>query len=96
MLINYLLFTQYSGDQDGKRSFPRHVFANPYNPSVCPVLALAVLIFSQDTTAANPTLFPEHVNRQFSHWLKRACQNLPMALNNVTIKVDSTGNCTVC
>ena len=33
------------GDQEGVKCFARHLYANPSIPSICPVLALAVLIF---------------------------------------------------
>ena len=34
-------------DQEGARVFSRHVYANPAHPTICPVLALAVLIFTR-------------------------------------------------
>lgn len=38
---------KHKGDQEGSKCFPRHVFANPLQPSICPVLSLAVNIFSK-------------------------------------------------
>ncbi len=32
---------RHKGDQEGRYSYPRHVFANPLNPSTCPVLSLS-------------------------------------------------------
>ena len=40
------------GDQDGLLSYWKRVYANPLNPSLCPVLALAVHVFS--ITPADP------------------------------------------
>jgi len=34
-------------DQEGAKVFPRHVYANPASPTLCPILALAVLIFTR-------------------------------------------------
>ena len=34
------------GDQDGSRAFPRHIYANPRDPILCPILALSLHIFS--------------------------------------------------
>ena len=34
-------------DQKGEMIYPRHLYANPINPAVCPVLAVAVIIFSK-------------------------------------------------
>ncbi len=36
----------HKGDQTGEKKFGKHVYANPYIPHICPVLALAVLIFT--------------------------------------------------
>ncbi|KAH9157947.1 hypothetical protein AeRB84_000266 [Aphanomyces euteiches] len=35
----------HKGDQTGESKYGKHVYANPYEPAVCPVLALAVLLF---------------------------------------------------
>ena len=32
-------------DQTGERKFKKHVYANPYEPSICPVLTIAVNLF---------------------------------------------------
>jgi hypothetical protein len=36
---------KHKGDQEGVKCFARHVYANPSNPVICPVLALAILTF---------------------------------------------------
>ncbi|MGH2639759.1 MAG: hypothetical protein ACRDF4_10870 [Rhabdochlamydiaceae bacterium] len=36
---------KHKGDQEGAKCFARHVYANPSNPIICPVLALAILTF---------------------------------------------------
>ena len=36
---------KHKGDQSGTKIIDRHVFANPLEPVICPVLALAVLLF---------------------------------------------------
>ena len=47
-------FVKSKGDQTGRNSDQEwHVFANPHNPEICPVLALACYIFS------NPGIFQE-------------------------------------
>lgn len=43
-----VVFTQHKGDKEGQHSFGRHVYANPVHPELCPILALAVLIFSKN------------------------------------------------
>ncbi|ETK87990.1 hypothetical protein L915_07683, partial [Phytophthora nicotianae] len=42
----------HKGDQKGSEKFGKHVYANPYTPCQCPILALAVHLFScPDRTA---------------------------------------------
>ena len=45
-------FAQHKGDKKGHVRFGRHVYANPGDPKICPVLAVAVLIFSKTHRAA--------------------------------------------
>jgi hypothetical protein len=40
------------GDQTGADKYGEHIYANPYEPSRCPILALAVLLFT----------YPERLN----------------------------------
>lgn len=37
--------SKHKGDQTGDRTSPKHLFANPYDPFMCPVLALALHVF---------------------------------------------------
>ena len=34
----------HKGDQTGAEKFGKHVYANPYEPAKCPILALAILL----------------------------------------------------
>jgi len=34
----------HKGDQTGADSYGKHIYANPFEPSICPILSLAVLI----------------------------------------------------
>jgi hypothetical protein len=36
---------KHKGDQEGAKSYPKHIYANPIIPSICPILATAVLTF---------------------------------------------------
>ncbi len=40
-----IVFPKHKGDQEGTFAFPKHVYANPNEPSICPILALAIYIF---------------------------------------------------
>jgi hypothetical protein len=52
-------FVKSKGNQMERNSNQEwHVFANPHNPEICPVLALAYYIF------ANPDIFTEEIEEQ--------------------------------
>jgi hypothetical protein len=42
-----IVIPQSKSDQEGDRVCHRHIYANPLDPSICPVLSLALLIFSK-------------------------------------------------
>jgi hypothetical protein len=82
---------KHKGDQEGVKCFARHLYANPSNPSICPVLALAVLVFtrvlrhdptqvdSDDTTLPNFRIFDgAHSEARFSDVLGRTIGSLPV------------------
>ena len=37
-----IIFPKHKGDQEGEHCAPKHVYANPQNPAICPILAFAV------------------------------------------------------
>ncbi len=69
----------HKGDQKGENKFGKHVYANPYEPSKCPILSLAVLLFSCPNR-------PQHGRQQlfsglqskdrFGHLLREMLKNL--------------------
>jgi integrase len=70
---------RHKGDQEGTRMFPVHVYANPDKPVVCPILALAIHIFSTqthvDNDSSNWKLFSgSSVEGKFSNWLQNLLQ----------------------
>jgi hypothetical protein len=36
----------HKGDQTGENKFAKYIYANPYQPEVCPILSLAVFFFA--------------------------------------------------
>ena len=66
-LINY--FGTLKGNQTGDRSNdPWHVYSNPKNPTICPVLALDKYFFSHpDILTTDSKLFPS--NHQYEIFL---------------------------
>lgn len=64
--------SKQKGDQAGERITPKHVYANPHEPALCPVLALALHIFGTGfLTSANSTMVFEGTPYEvFTKWLK--------------------------
>jgi hypothetical protein len=77
LLVKYGL---QKGDQEGKTTRPKHIHANPENPFICPILALAVYIFSMNFRRDDGSrlLFGGsaiNVEKKFGEWLKEACKS---------------------
>lgn len=72
-----VVFPKHKGDQEGNNTAPKHVYANPSNPSICPVLALAVWVFSMGMRREGTSrlLFGdvEKAENKFSKWLRGLC-----------------------
>ena len=78
-------------DQEGNNCFPRHLYANPLQPVICPVLALAVVIFTRivkhdPTRSAASTALPcyrvfdgAHSESRFSDIMGRIIAAVPDA-----------------
>jgi integrase len=70
---------RHKGDQEGNRVVPVHVYANPLNPELCPVLALAIHVFCiqyhRGTTDQWCLFDGGHIESKFSHWLQEALKS---------------------
>ncbi|KAH9151940.1 hypothetical protein AeRB84_005565 [Aphanomyces euteiches] len=66
-------FTKH--DQEGINNVPRHVYANVFQPSICPILSLAILVFTRGVRLENTSrlVFDQNAKDRFSSWLSRAC-----------------------
>jgi hypothetical protein len=54
-----IYFATMKNDQEGERPRdPRHVYANPYNPEICPILALGIYWMCCPFDAKSAKLFP--------------------------------------
>ena len=73
-----VVFPAHKGDPEGNDASPKHVYANPVHPHVCPVLALAVLVFSDGFHGRNEASFlfgkQEAALNIFTKWLKATCE----------------------
>lgn len=69
-----ITFPKHKGDQDAKDGKPKHVFANPLNPAICPVLALAIFVFTNGPRreGSQRLLFGKACNAEtrFSDWIR--------------------------
>ncbi len=61
------------GDKEGDNALPKHVYANPDEPYLCPILAMAMYIFARgySRTGAKNLLFGSGDHESsFSKWLR--------------------------
>ena len=83
------------GDQEGAKTSPKHVYANPTCPALCPILALAVYVFTVGfrRTGAKRTLFSEEgkAESRFSDWLKNSLGGLAADLVAMGIAIIEIG-----
>ena len=64
---------KHKGDQEGNNCYPKHVYANPDNPFICPILSLAIHFFSGGwrRDGSKQLLFQGTANEgRFSKWLR--------------------------
>ncbi len=82
-------FVKSKGNQTRQNSDQEwHVYANPHNPKICPVLALASYIFS------NPGIFSSAVDNKVVEWRGMGTQKDTYSLEE-TSTTDSWTACTV-
>ena len=64
-------------DQEGQNLSPRHIYANPENPAICPILSLALLVFTNSYTRSGSSrlLFGEHAKDRFGEWLRKTARD---------------------
>ena len=81
-------------DQEGRDCKPKHVFANPVKPWICPVLALAVYIFTagQRQPGAKMLLFGnDSAEDRFSTWLRAILRTHEAPLQAMGIVISNIG-----
>eukprot|EP01031_Cornospumella_fuschlensis_P037496 gene37496-45536_t len=91
-------FSKTKSDQVGEKTTPKHIYANPQKPHICPFLALALHVFSTasvspaqlgggDAAAVNTAahkIFPGAPYDSYSKWLILALQHLANLGNAAT------------
>lgn len=63
-----MYFAHMKNDQEGKRKDPKHVFANPLLPEICPILALAIYLACHPIAQDQVFLFPG--GHQYERYVK--------------------------
>lgn len=64
---------KHKGDQEGNHCYPKHVYANPDNPFICPILSMGIHFFSGGwrRDGSKQLLFQGTANEsRFSKWLR--------------------------
>lgn len=70
-----VLYEKGKTNQDGENKVPRHVFANPDNPAICPILALGLrLCCDRSTFESIPfkVFSASTSHKSYSSWLRNA------------------------
>lgn len=65
-------------NQEGDNKVPRHIYANPEDPVICPILALGLKVCSEENITSNTfQIFPSGTaDSSFSNWIKSVLSNL--------------------
>ncbi|ETV89803.1 hypothetical protein H310_15367, partial [Aphanomyces invadans] len=86
-------FGRMKNDQDGSSCLPRHVYANPNNPSICAVLSLAVLVFSKGSQRdiKSTLVFGSNAKERFSAWVVRTCEQHRDVIMGMGLSINDVG-----
>jgi hypothetical protein len=89
---------RHKGDQSGKKGFVAHVYANPLEPDICPILSMAVMIFTRgaikkpSNSVESPLLFGSpRMEKRFSDFLGKIAKSLREDLLNVGVTPEDIG-----
>ncbi|KAH9112692.1 hypothetical protein AeMF1_013012 [Aphanomyces euteiches] len=90
MVIRY---GRMKNDQEGNNCTPHRVYANPENPFICPVLSMAVLVFSRGANLNSSTtlLFGANAKEKFSSWLLKTATKFKDELLCLGVSVKEVG-----
>ena len=88
-----IVFPSHKGDKDGKKSLPKHVYANTLEPAICPILSFAIYLFTKgyDREGSKTTIFAGDAESRFSKWLKKVCEVNKEVLQNQGVDISMIG-----
>jgi hypothetical protein len=67
----------HKSDQIGERTIPLHLYANPYKPWVCPILALGIFLYGIHFRDSNDKLDKLFQGNPYETFAKYLCEALP-------------------
>lgn len=91
-----VVFPTHKGDKEGKNAVAKHVYANPLNPVMCPILSLAIFVFTKGIRLAGSStiVFGGQAKQNeniFSKWLSKICKDNAEELLSVGVKAENVG-----
>ena len=93
-----VVFPKHKGDQAGESAEPKHVFANPYDATVCPLTAFAIFLFTMGPREApdgqfSPAIFGQRgaAEKRFSEFLYKVVTDQQPELQNMGIPPHEIG-----
>lgn len=88
-----IVFPSHKGDKEGKNALPKHVYANTAEPHICPILSMAIYVFTRgyDREGSKPTLFAGEAESRFSKWLHKLCADNKLLLLNQGLDISMIG-----
>ncbi|KAH9132716.1 hypothetical protein AeRB84_020987 [Aphanomyces euteiches] len=80
-------------DQEGKMAWPRHVYANPFEPTICPILSLGLLVFTLGARreGMSALVFDVNVKESFASWLHRICVDEDERMTEIGVSAKDIG-----
>lgn len=79
---------KHKGDQEGNHCYPKHVYANPDNPFICPILSMGIHFFSGGwrRDGSKHLLFQGAANEsRFSKWLRELVRKFKDSLEVIGV-----------
>lgn len=89
-----VVFPKHKGDIAGETSLPKHVYANPFRPEACPILAFALYEFTRGFRNHAGRVFEAEAKAsesRFGKWLKDVCKTISAELISFGIQLLDIG-----
>lgn len=90
-----IVFPTHKGDQEGRDATPKHVFANPEHPKICPILSLAIFVFTCGfrRSGSETTVFGDEndAESRFGTWLRNVCEKNGAVLREMGLEIKDIG-----